>query len=76
MSFEGFLLTLGNSLRKLRRQRDMTQVQIASLLGIKQSVVSDIERGKCEYLSLVTLCKIAKIYNRKMLVIFRRKETI
>ncbi len=37
--------TIGRRLRELRRARGLTQVQVATALGINQSVVSDYENG-------------------------------
>lgn len=37
---------LGSRVAKLRRQRGMTQKELAKLLGVAQSVVSDYERGE------------------------------
>lgn len=36
----------GSRLRKLRKQRGWTQLQLAEYLGINRSYISDLERGK------------------------------
>ena len=36
----------GYRLRSLRRDRKLTQVQLADYLGIDRSFISDVERGK------------------------------
>jgi transcriptional regulator with XRE-family HTH domain len=38
--------TLGERLARLRRERGMTQVELAERLGVAQPVVSDYERGE------------------------------
>jgi transcriptional regulator with XRE-family HTH domain len=38
-------MELGKKLRLLRRKRGLNQSDIASILGVAQSVVSDWERG-------------------------------
>jgi transcriptional regulator with XRE-family HTH domain len=49
---------IGRNLRRIRRERDLTQVQVARLIGIRQQHLSDIEKGKIPKLSLVE--RIAK----------------
>ena len=38
--------TLGNRVRSLRRQRGLTQVEMAEMLGVDRSYLSEIENGK------------------------------
>jgi transcriptional regulator with XRE-family HTH domain len=38
--------TIGQRLARLRRERGMTQVELAQRLGVAQPVVSDYERGE------------------------------
>lgn len=49
-------------LRDLREDRDMTQAQVASLLGIDQRVYSNYETGKRE-ISLRHLIVLADYYH-------------
>jgi len=37
---------LGNRIRDLRRQRGLTQVELAEMLGVDRSYLSEIETGK------------------------------
>ncbi len=37
--------TIGRRIRELRQQRGLTQVQLAEMAGVEQSLVSDYERG-------------------------------
>lgn len=37
---------LGNRVRNLRRQRGWTQVEMAEMLGVDRSYLSEIENGK------------------------------
>jgi len=37
---------LGNRIRALRRERHLTQVELAEMLGIDRSYLSEIETGK------------------------------
>lgn len=38
--------TVGMRLRELRKQRGLTQVELAARLGMKQALISNYERGK------------------------------
>lgn len=44
---------VGRNLRKLRRDRDLTQAQVARFAGIRQQELSAIERGLQPKLALV-----------------------
>jgi transcriptional regulator with XRE-family HTH domain len=45
-SSQGSHETIGQRLARLRRERGMTQVELAERLGVAQPVVSDYERGE------------------------------
>ena len=53
------LVRLGARIRKLRKQRDWTQVVMAERLGIDRSFIADVERGK-RNISILNLEIIAK----------------
>lgn len=40
------MVDMGFRLKEVRRQRGLNQSQLAELLGVKQSTVSDYEQGK------------------------------
>ena len=44
---------LGHAIRQMRRQRGLTQQQLAKLAGIRQPTVSDIENGKRSFTDVV-----------------------
>lgn len=46
MSSENITVRFGLRLRKLRKERGWTQVQMADALGIDRSYISDMEQGK------------------------------
>ncbi|MGC2161075.1 MAG: helix-turn-helix transcriptional regulator [Silvibacterium sp.] len=46
MSNENITVRFGQRLRKLRREKGWTQVQMADALGIDRSYISDMEKGK------------------------------
>lgn len=40
------LVSLGNRIRKLRKKRGWTQVEMAEKVGLDRSFLADVERGK------------------------------
>ncbi|WP_050353933.1 helix-turn-helix domain-containing protein [Gottschalkia purinilytica] len=48
-------------MKKLRRKRNMTQKQLARLLGVSQVYISRIENGHIEGLTIGKLIRLAKI---------------
>ncbi len=55
---EGFLLFLGARIAYLRKERKMSQLELAIESGVSKSYLSDLERGKRNPSSL-TLRRIA-----------------
>jgi putative transcriptional regulator len=51
---------LGAVLRRLRRQRDLTQKRLAQRAGIDQGYLSNIESGKRPHPSAVIVKKLAR----------------
>lgn len=51
--------SLGKLIRKARRDRDLTQSQVADMAGVSRSLIATIETGVGEP-SLTTLKKIAQ----------------
>ncbi len=54
--------SLGSRIRLLRINKDLSQENIADMIGLTQSAYSKIERGERQ-MSLVLLEKIASIFN-------------
>ncbi len=50
---------LGQNLKKIRTQKNITQVEIANILGVDRSFVSNIENGKNNP-TLSTIANLAK----------------
>lgn len=44
---------IGRNLRRIRHERDLTQAQVARLIGIRQQHLSDIENGRTPTLALL-----------------------
>ncbi len=60
---------VGSRIKALRQENNLTQKALAERLGVAQQVVSRIERGNAN-VGLLTLKKIAKVLNRKVIVEF------
>lgn len=52
----------GHRLRAVRRERDITQLEMATRFGMDRSHISDLERG-CKSVSLAMVEVIAKGFN-------------
>lgn len=57
--------SLGKLIRKARRDRDLTQSQVADMAGVSRSLIATIETGLGEP-SLATLKKIAQVLDISM----------
>jgi transcriptional regulator with XRE-family HTH domain len=71
VSTENITVRFGLRLRKLRKEKGWTQVQMADLLGVDRSYISDMERGKknvclptMEVIALGFEISIAKLVSR------------
>jgi transcriptional regulator with XRE-family HTH domain len=53
------LIRLGDRIRKLRKKRGWTQVEMAERVGIDRSFLADVERGK-RNVSILNLDLMAK----------------
>ena len=60
-------------IRNLREDNELTQTQVAKILGVSQRVYSNYERGEVE-ISLDSLMKLADYYNVSMDYIFGRTK--
>ena len=56
---EDLLVRLGTRIRKLRKKRGWTQVEMAEKVGIDRSFLADVERGK-RNVSILNLDLMAK----------------
>lgn len=56
-------LTLGERIRNLRHERDMTLPEVARLTGLMAATLSDIERSRIVSPSVFTVQKIARALN-------------
>lgn len=49
------LLELGNSIKKLRKEKNITQEQLASMAGISRATLSKLENNQIAQVSIVVL---------------------
>jgi len=52
---------IGQRLKKLREEKDLTQAQVAKILGVSRTTYTQYETGKSEP-DLATVSKLAEIY--------------
>lgn len=60
---------LGGRLARLRKQRGITQQELAHKMGLRQALISDYERGRIRLHGevIVGLCKVLKVSADEML---------
>jgi transcriptional regulator with XRE-family HTH domain len=68
---EELLIRLGDRIRKLRKKRPWTQVEMAERVGIDRSFLADVERGK-RNISILNVSLIAKGLNVSLSQLFSR----
>ncbi len=56
---------LTNTVRQMRRERGMSQLELAVSIDVSRSRVSNVESGKASY-SLANLDKISKVFHCSM----------
>jgi DNA-binding XRE family transcriptional regulator len=54
---EGAAFEFGFKLKEIRRRRELSQVEVAKILGVSQNRVSQIERGKLDKTLIGTLMR-------------------
>ena len=54
--------TAGQRIKELRKNRKMTQPELAKAIGVAQSSISEIETGESRNPSALTLVKVAKYF--------------
>lgn len=59
----------------LRKERGLTQVQLAERSGLTQSTISKIESGKVSNLELRTLVRIAAALGARVKITFEKKAS-
>jgi len=67
---DGFCLEIGQALKKIRRDNNLTQKELAKKLNVSQQLVSRIEIGR-ENLSLRTLKEFAWKLGKKLAIEFK-----
>ena len=63
--------TIGSRLRRLRKERNLTQAELARQIGIQQSDLSRMEKGEYR-VSLDNLFKILSVFDVQVADFFRR----
>jgi transcriptional regulator with XRE-family HTH domain len=56
-------MSLGMKILKLMKENNITQENLASVLGLSQKAIHDIVSGKTKKIDFFLVCKISKIFN-------------
>ncbi|MFR2532240.1 MAG: helix-turn-helix domain-containing protein [Alphaproteobacteria bacterium] len=67
------LKNIGNNIRQIRKQRQVTQIDLAVMIGIDRAYLSEIENGRTN-VSLNILYAIADALNTDIIQFFNRNE--
>lgn len=67
--------TVGNKIRKLRKEKHWSQKQLANKLGFKQSYISNIEIGKNKLNKINIVYKFLDIFNISFDLLFMNSLT-
>ena len=62
MTYENTVMNLGNTVRKLRKSKDMTQEQLAEAVECNVDTISNVERG-AKAVRLDTIVGIAEVFD-------------
>lgn len=67
------LKNIGNNIRQIRKQRQVTQIDLAVMIGIDRAYLSEIENGRTN-VSLNILYAIADALNIDIIQFFNRNK--
>lgn len=69
MERKDFLLPLSNRMQKFRRNKRITQKEMADLLGVSPNHISNIERGATDIsaFAVIKYCQILKVEPNEMI---------
>lgn len=70
---ETILMRFGRAIRKLRRERDISQEKLADLCTLHRTYISDVELGK-RNVSLENISRIACALNVSITELFEEAE--
>ncbi|MBA2689638.1 MAG: helix-turn-helix transcriptional regulator [Burkholderiales bacterium] len=54
-------MTIGSRIKEVRKERGLSQVELANLAGVKQSSISELERGESKQPNAANLLKISRL---------------
>ena len=58
-------MTVGERIRKLRKEKGLTQEELGNLLGVKKAAVQKYESGLVQNLKQATIQRLCEIFNRE-----------
>lgn len=69
-------MTLGSIIEEKRKEKNLTQEQLAEMLGTTKSTVSRWESGKLEKMKAPMIAKLNQILGIEISLFFQRKEVL
>lgn len=59
-----------NDVKKLRTERQLSQMELSKIADVSRPVISNLENGKQKDLNLATMKKISKALNKNLKEVF------
>lgn len=59
-----------NKLKEIREAKNMSQEELARVSTVSRTIISELENGKTEVVTNITLEKLSKALNKKVTDIF------
>lgn len=56
-------MNIGEYIKKLRTEKDLTQEQLGNIIGVKRAAVQKWESGRTENLKRTTIVKLSEFFN-------------
>ena len=66
---------MGYKIRECRKERSMSQCELAEKSGVSRTIISGLENGTITTTTTDTLLKIAKALDKKLQIFFLRRSS-
>lgn len=67
------LKILGENIKKIRLEKNLTQSDVAFYIYTDKSLISSLERGSCKNITLNSIMRIATLFNINIAVLFNEE---
>ena len=69
----GILIEIGKNVSYYRKQASMSQIEVANILDMNRSHISEIENGKAN-VTVMTLNRLAELFKVEIVIFFQISE--